>query len=156
MATILIVDDRRDSELVLVNQLKSRGFAVRTLSDPLLVLETIQGGGIDAILMDMNMPEMDGCEATQLVKADANLRHIPIIICTSHPMAGDEQRARDAGCDGFIAKPLVMETVLNLMGTLFQTPPQEHNPAPEPLAASDLQEEKSYTDGQPPLKVATV
>ncbi len=119
MATILIVDDRREAELTIGSQLKSRGFSVRTLSDPTQLMEVLAGGGIDVILMDMNMPEMDGCEATEMVKADKELRHIPIVICTSHPLPGDEERAHLSGCDGFVAKPVDMGTLQSLLGSLF-------------------------------------
>jgi CheY-like chemotaxis protein len=119
MATILLVDDRRDAVLTIGNQLKSRGFVVRMLNDPTQLMEVLAGGGIDVILMDMNMPEMDGCEATELVKADEGLRHIPIIIFTSHPLPGDEERARLSGCDGFVAKPVDLEALQSLLELYF-------------------------------------
>lgn len=119
MATILLVDDRRDAELVLVNQLNSRGFSVRTLNDPTQLIGLLAGGGIDVILMDMNMPEIDGCEATELVKANDNLRHIPIFLCTSHPNPGDEQRALRSGCDGFLEKPVDMDLLRSLLDSYF-------------------------------------
>ncbi len=119
MTTILLVDDRRDAELTIGNQLKSRGFSVRTLNDPTQLLEVLAAGGVDVILMDMNMPEMDGSEATELVKADEGLRHIPIVICTSQPLPGDEERARSSGCDGFVAKPIDMDDLQSLLETFF-------------------------------------
>ncbi len=60
----------------------------------------------DLILMDMSLPEMDGWAATQCIKSQAGLKHIPVIALTAHTMSGDEERARAAGCDGYLAKPL--------------------------------------------------
>jgi two-component system, cell cycle response regulator DivK len=120
MATILLVDDRRDSELVLGQQLQAKGFSVRTLNQSNHLHEMLSGGGIDAILMDMNMPEMDGCEATLLIKSDESLKHIPIIICTSHPLPGDDERARKCGSDGFVSKPINMDVLQSLLAPYFE------------------------------------
>ena len=60
----------------------------------------------DLILMDLGMPVMDGWEATRRIKADDELKHIPIIAVTSHAMAGDEVEARKAGCDDYLPKPI--------------------------------------------------
>jgi two-component system cell cycle response regulator DivK len=60
----------------------------------------------DLILMDLSLPVLDGWAATRQLKADTTTRHIPIVAVTAHAMAGDEQRAREAGCDGYVAKPL--------------------------------------------------
>ncbi len=142
MATILIVDDRRDAELVLGSLLKAKGFSVRTLSDPTLLEETLQSGGIDAILMDLNMPEMDGCEATQLIKANESLRNIPIVICTAHPLEGDEQRARDSGCDGFLEKPVESELLTALLTSLLSTEPISNATSIEEIGIEELNESK--------------
>ena len=68
--------------------------------------------GPDLILMDFGMPVMDGWEATRRIKADPSLRCIPIIAITSHAMMGDEQRAREAGCDDYMAKPIHEDELL--------------------------------------------
>jgi len=60
----------------------------------------------DLILMDLGMPVMDGWEATRKIKANSELRHIPIIAVTSHAMVGDEIQAREAGCDDYVPKPI--------------------------------------------------
>jgi two-component system, cell cycle response regulator DivK len=59
----------------------------------------------DLILMDIQLPIMDGYEATRQIKANPELRHIPIIAVTSYALAGDDEKTREAGCDGYIAKP---------------------------------------------------
>jgi two-component system cell cycle response regulator DivK len=60
----------------------------------------------DLILMDIQLPAMDGLEATRLLRADAETRNIPVVAVTSYAMVGDEERIREAGCDGYIAKPI--------------------------------------------------
>lgn len=78
----------------------------------------------DLILMDLGLPVLDGWEATRRLKADRELRHIPVVAVTSHAMVGDERKARLAGCDGFLPKPIdedaLMATVRRL--TAVQSP----------------------------------
>jgi two-component system, cell cycle response regulator DivK len=119
LTTILIVDDRRDSELILGKQLQSHGFDVRTINEAAALLDILEAGGIDLILMDMNMPEVDGCEATQTLKADVRFATIPVVICTAHPLDGDEARARASGCDSFLEKPVAAEVLIALVHRLI-------------------------------------
>jgi len=102
---ILVVDD---VEL-------NRDLIVQLLEDDYEVIEATDGEeGIrraaqerpDLILMDLGMPVVDGWEATKKIKADDELKHIPIIAITSHAMIGDERRAHAAGCDDYLAKPI--------------------------------------------------
>ena len=67
----------------------------------------------DVILMDISIPIIDGWEATAMLKADAQTRHVPIIALTAHVMASDREKAAEVGCDGFIAKPVEPRTVLD-------------------------------------------
>ena len=60
----------------------------------------------DLILMDISLPELDGWEATKILKADPGTAHIPIVAVTAHVLAGDEERSRTAGCDGYLPKPI--------------------------------------------------
>lgn len=69
----------------------------------------------DLILMDIQLPAMDGLEATRRLKANAELRHIPVIAVTSYSMSGDEERCRRAGCDGYVAKPFSPRHLLGLV-----------------------------------------
>jgi len=102
---ILVVDDAEFN----------RDLIVQLLGDEYEVLEAVDGGeGVrraeqekpDLILMDLGMPVMDGWEATRKIKANSELRHIPIIAVTSHAMIGDEIQAREAGCDDYVPKPI--------------------------------------------------
>ena len=69
----------------------------------------------DIILMDIMMPVMDGLEATRILKADAKTRHIPVLALTSYAMTGDKEKTIQAGCDGYIAKPIDIREVLKII-----------------------------------------
>lgn len=93
----------------------NRDLIVQILEDKYQVIEAVNGKeGIeiaqrekpDLILMDLSLPIMDGWEATRRLKADADLRLIPVIALTAHAMKGDEEKALAAGCDDYLAKPI--------------------------------------------------
>jgi two-component system cell cycle response regulator DivK len=93
----------------------NRDLIVQLLEEEYSVFEAVNGEeGVskaamekpDLILMDLGMPVMDGWEATRKIKANNELRHIPIIAVTSHAMVGDEIQAREAGCDDYLPKPI--------------------------------------------------
>jgi two-component system cell cycle response regulator DivK len=69
------------------------------------------------ILMDIMMPKMDGLEATRIIKADIKTKHIPVIALTSYAMKGDREKTIEAGCDGYIAKPIDIKEVLKTIET---------------------------------------
>jgi len=105
MSTILIVEDielNRDLLAQLLEDEHALVFAV----DGLAALERAAETRPDLILMDLSLPRLDGWEATRRLKADAALAHIPVIVLSAHAMRGDEDRARAAGCDDFLTKPI--------------------------------------------------
>jgi len=102
---ILVVEDTEDNRQIIRDLLTSAGYEM---------IEAITGEeGValaaqhkpDLILMDIQLPVIDGYEATRRIKAIPELRAIPVIAVTSYALAGDEQKTRDAGCDGYVAKP---------------------------------------------------
>jgi two-component system cell cycle response regulator DivK len=101
---ILIVEDQPDNRRILRDLLASAGFRTIEAEDGLEALKAVQALP-DLILMDVQLPAMDGYEATRRIKADPELAHIPIIIVTSYALSGDEAKAREAGCDAYITKP---------------------------------------------------
>jgi two-component system cell cycle response regulator DivK len=105
MKKILIVEDVELNLDLLVQLLEDR-YELITAEDGQQGVALAERERPDLILMDMSLPVMDGWEATQRIKADGNLRHIPIIALTAHAMSGDEEKARAAGCDDYVAKPL--------------------------------------------------
>jgi len=104
--TVLLVEDNEDNRIIYATALRYAGYSV---------LEAITGtDGVrqareelpDMILMDISVPELDGWEATTLLKADPKTKHILIIAVTAHALPGDEERSLAAGCDGYLAKPI--------------------------------------------------
>jgi CheY-like chemotaxis protein len=102
---ILIVDDT-DLNRDLVVQLLEDEYETVIAENGEEALERAHQERPDLILMDLGMPVMDGWEATRRLKANDDLRHIPVIAVTSHAMVGDEIEARKAGCDDYLPKPI--------------------------------------------------
>jgi two-component system, cell cycle response regulator DivK len=102
---VLVVEDHEDNREILRVLLANSGFAMIEAWDGETALKTAASERPDLILMDIQLPGFDGYEATRRIKADPALRTIPIIAITSYALGGDEDKARDAGCDGYVAKP---------------------------------------------------
>ena len=105
MARVLVIEDNATNMTFAVFLLKSAGHDVLTATDAEAGLALARAEHPDLILMDIQLPGMDGFEATTLLKGDAATRDIPVIALTALAMKGDEERIRAAGCDGYIAKP---------------------------------------------------
>ena len=106
MAKVLIVEDNPTNMTLAVFLLQSVGHSVISAMDAEGGLMLAREEQPDLILMDIQLPGMDGLEATTLLKRDETTRAIPVIALTALAMKGDEQRIRAAGCDGYIAKPM--------------------------------------------------
>jgi two-component system cell cycle response regulator DivK len=115
---ILIVDDTEWNRDLLVQLLEDDYDLVQAVNGEEGV-EKAQGEKPDLILMDLGMPVMDGWEATRRIKANGELKHIPIIAVTSHAMVGDEVHAREAGCDDYVPKPIDETELLEKMKRLL-------------------------------------
>jgi CheY-like chemotaxis protein len=105
-APILIVDDNPLNVKLVRVLLLTSGYDVRTCADAEAALETLRSFRPRAILMDIQLPGMDGLELTRRLKADPETRDITIIALTAYAMKGDEEKARAAGCDGYLTKPI--------------------------------------------------
>jgi two-component system cell cycle response regulator DivK len=103
--TILIVEDTEDNRQILRDLLGMAGYTLVEARNGAEGVAQAAAHKPDLILMDIQMPVMDGYEATRQIKASPVLHAIPIIAVTSYALSGDEQKARDAGCDDYIAKP---------------------------------------------------
>ena len=106
MARVLVVEDNADNMLLTVLLLESAGHTVLSAADAETGLTLARDEQPDLILMDVQLPGMDGLEATALLKQDAATSGIPVLALTALAMHGDEARIRAAGCDGYIAKPM--------------------------------------------------
>jgi len=112
MPTILIVEDNPTNMKLSTFVLESADYTVITATDAEIGLTLARESHPDLILMDIQLPGMDGLEATALLKGDDATRAIPVVALTALAMKGDEERIRAAGCDGYIAKPLDYKELL--------------------------------------------
>jgi two-component system, cell cycle response regulator DivK len=102
---ILIVEDTEDNRQILRDLLTAAGYELLEAVDGAAGVAMAAKHKPDLVLMDIQLPLVDGYEATRRIKADPTLQHIPIVAVTSYALSGDEDKARAAGCDGYIAKP---------------------------------------------------
>jgi len=120
--TILVVEDQEDNRQILRDLLISAGFLMIEAHDGEQALAIARSQRPDLILMDIQLPLVDGYEATRSIKRDPELKHIPVIAVTSYALSGDEQRAREAGCDGYVAKPYSTRNLLAKIGQFLEQP----------------------------------
>ena len=123
MRKILIVEDNADNRELLCQTLEC-DYEVIIAMDGQEALQRARAAEPDLILMDLSMPVMSGWEATEKLKEDPRLRQIPVIALSSHAMVGDEARARSAGCDDYVSKPISPSRLLDkIEAWLGVTPP---------------------------------
>jgi two-component system cell cycle response regulator DivK len=120
--TILVVEDQEDNRQILRDLLASSGFLMIEAHDGQQALAMARSQRPDLILMDIQLPVVDGYEATRSIKRDPELKHIPVIAVTSYALSGDEERAREAGCDAYVAKPYSTRHLLAKIGQFFEKP----------------------------------
>lgn len=123
MAKVLIVEDNPANMTLAVFLLESAGHSVICATDAEAGLTLARNERPQLILLDIQLPGMDGLEATVLLKRDAATRDIPVIALTALAMKGDEARIRAAGCDGYIAKPLDYKNFLAVVSAQLVAPP---------------------------------
>ena len=109
---ILVVEDTEDNRQILRDLLGMAGYEMIEAHDGAEGVAQATEHRPDLILMDIQMPVMDGYEATRRIKATAELRHIPIIVVTSYALSGDDVKAFEAGCDAYVTKPFVPRELL--------------------------------------------
>jgi CheY-like chemotaxis protein len=121
MTKILLVEDNEMNRDMLSRRLVRKGFEV------LIAIDGAQGVALALseqpalILMDMSLPEIDGWEATRLIKADESMQHIPVIALTAHAMPADKEKALEAGCDDYDTKPVELPRLLEKIAQLLAT-----------------------------------
>ena len=109
--TILYIEDNPDNRMLIRRVLNADGFVVQEASNAAMALEALQSMRPDLILMDINMPDMDGYTLTAHIRALPNLGLVPIVALTANVMKGDRERSLEAGCDGYIQKPVDIDTL---------------------------------------------
>ena len=102
---ILVVEDQEDNRRIIRDLLTSAGYELIEAQDGAEGVRLAESERPDLILMDIQLPVLDGHEATRRIKENPDLRHIPLIVVTSYALSGDEQKATAAGSDGYVAKP---------------------------------------------------
>ena len=125
MATVLIVEDNPANMTLAVFLLETAGHSVIRATDAEAGLTLARDEQPQLILMDIQLPGMDGLEATALLKRDESTRAIPVIALTALAMKGDEARIRAAGCDGYIAKPLAYKEFWAVVSAQLLASPAE-------------------------------
>lgn len=119
MAKILLVEDNEANRDMLSRRLLRKGFEVVMALDGQQAVDLAASENPDLILMDMSLPVIDGWEATRLVKAEQTTRRIPVIALTAHAMAGDREKAMEAGCDDYDTKPIDFTRLLEKISALL-------------------------------------
>ena len=112
---ILVVEDQEDNRQILRDLLTNAGYEMLVAEDGVQAVEQTEKHRPDLILMDIQLPVLDGYEATRRLKANPELKAIPIIVVTSYALSGDEEKARAAGCDAYVAKPFSPRALLAKM-----------------------------------------
>ncbi len=143
MPKLLLIEDNEDNRDSLSRRLQRRGFAVSFAVDGKQGVAMAASEKPDLILMDMNLPELDGWEATRQIKSADETRMIPVIALTAHAMSGDRERALEVGCADYHTKPVEFARLLTQIETLLTTgtsgpvtPPKEPTPdVPAPAAS---------------------
>ncbi len=111
--TILYVEDNPDNRMLIRRILGAEGYTVREAPSAGEALEVLKTLHPDLILMDINMPEMDGYTLTARIRSLPNMGMVPIVALTANVMKGDRERSLEAGCDGYIQKPIDIDLIAN-------------------------------------------
>jgi len=120
MPRILLVEDNPESREGLTRRLERRGYEVVLACDGRQGVEMAQSASPDLILMDINLPELDGWEVTRLIRSVDQTRGIPIIALTAHALTTDRQKTLDVGCNDYHAKPVELPRLLNQIEALLR------------------------------------
>ncbi len=132
LLTVLLVEDNEDNRIIYATALRYARYEV---------LEAISGTeGVrlarekqpGLILMDISIPELDGWEATAILKADPATRHIPVVAVTAHALPGDAERSAEAGCDGYLAKPIAPAVLIGEVDRWFGRTTPSYSPISAP------------------------
>ena len=110
--TVMIVEDNELNMKLLNDVLEAHGYDIVKTGSGAAVLDLARTHRPDLVLMDIQLPDMSGLEAVRQLKSDGQTQSIPVIAVTAFAMSGDERKALDSGCDGYIAKPIMLREFL--------------------------------------------
>lgn len=117
---ILVIEDNPDNMALVEEILEDAGFDIQQAGRAEDGIERLHQGGIDLVLMDISLPDMDGLEATRIIRADKTLKMMPIIGLSAHAMKDDKEAALDAGCNEYQTKPIDEEALLQVIKRLLE------------------------------------
>jgi two-component system, cell cycle response regulator DivK len=119
MAKLVLVEDNEMNRDMLSRRLIRRGYQVAIAVDGAQGVAMAQSEKPDLVVMDLSLPVLDGWEATRRIKAGADTKHLPVIGLTAHAMAGDREKALEAGCDDYDTKPIDFERLIGKIESLL-------------------------------------
>ena len=134
---ILIVEDNELNMKLFNDLLAAHGYETVKTRDGSQVLEIMRTERPDLVLMDIQLPEISGLEVTKQVKADDELKDIPVIAVTAFAMKGDEDKIREGGCEGYISKPISVMSFLETVGSFFADDKEADTEKPEPALETE-------------------
>ncbi|ATB31933.1 response regulator [Melittangium boletus] len=117
---VLVVDDYDDAREMYAEYLEFLGYEVQTARNGQEAVERARESHPDVILMDLSLPVLSGWDATQLLKTDETTRDIPVMALTGHVFASSSDKAREVGCDAFVTKPALPDTVADQIQALLR------------------------------------
>jgi two-component system cell cycle response regulator DivK len=120
--TILLVEDNPHNRKIFSGMLNHAGFRVVEAVDGNEAMSKVASEKPDLVLMDLSIPGIDGWECTRRIKGDPATKQVPVIALTAHAMRGDEERAREAGCDGYLSKPVSPKKVVEVVKKYLSLP----------------------------------
>lgn len=132
MVKILLVEDNETNRDMLSRRLARKGYEVIIAVDGAEGINAARQQTPDLILMDMSLPVLDGWEATRQLKSEVATRHIPIIALTAHAMAGDREKAIEAGCDEYETKPVEFQRLLSKIEAILNGNPGSYKESFQP------------------------
>jgi two-component system cell cycle response regulator DivK len=110
-ATILYIEDNFDNRMLVRRVLEAEGYRVIEAEDGIKGIDWLQSETPDLVLMDINLPEIDGYEVTKRLKQLPSMAQVPVIAMTANVMKGDREKTLAAGCDGYISKPIDIDSL---------------------------------------------
>lgn len=116
--TVLVVEDNELNMRLFCDLLDAFGFETLQCQDGAKAVELTRQKKPDLIIMDIQLPEVSGLDITRWIKDDETIRHIPVLAVTAFAMRADEQRVREAGCEGYLSKPIQMRSFLSTVEEL--------------------------------------
>jgi two-component system cell cycle response regulator DivK len=120
-ATVLYIEDNYDNRLLIRRVLEAEGYRVFEAEDGAQGIKFLQSEKPDLVLMDINLPEIDGYEVTKRLKQLPTMTKIPVIAMTANVMKGDREKTLAAGCDGYIPKPVDIDTLPDQIARFLRT-----------------------------------